>query len=137
MSTLHFRNAKLEVAGVDLSGDGANVAINYASEMLDETAFGDTTRIRKGGLFSWSIDATLHQDFRAGGPDATLFSLVGTTVCVEVRPQNICSTSINPIYSGVGILEKYNPISGNVGTLLDAPITLQSASVLLRSSSCG
>jgi hypothetical protein len=135
MATLHFRNAKVEVNGVDLSDHFSSVAINYASEMLDETAFGDSTRIRKGGMKAWSIDATAHQDFAAGELDATLWSLVGTTVCVEVRPQNICSTVVNPIYSGIGVIEKYNPVGGGVGTLLDAPVTIQSAGDLSRNTS--
>lgn len=134
MATLHFRNAKVEIAGVDLSASFANVTINYASEMLDETAFGDSSRIRKGGLKVWSIDLTAHQDFVASNVDATVFALVGTTVCVEIRPQNICTTAINPLFWGIGIIEKYNPVGGEVGTLLDAPLTIQSAGDLTRST---
>jgi len=137
MATLVYTNAKLEVAGVDLSAHASEVSLNYASEMQDETAMGDDTRIRKGGLKDWSIDATFHQDFAASAVDATLFSVVGTTVCVEIRPQNICSTSINPIYSGIAVIESYNPVGGSVGALLDAPVTFQSASSLSRASSCG
>lgn len=135
MSTLHFRNALVAINGTDLSDHVASVALNYASEMLDETAMGDSTRIRKGGLKAWSIDLTAHQDFAAGEWDATLWSLVGTTVCVEIRPQNICSTVTNPIWSGIGVIEKYNPVGGGVGTLLDAPTTIQSAGDLSRNTS--
>jgi len=130
--TLHFRNAKVEVDGTDLSDHVESVALNYASEMLDETAMGDSTRIRKGGLKDWSIDVNFHQDFAASDVDATLFAIVGTTACLEVRPQNICSTATNPIFSGIGVLESYNPMSGSVGTLLDAPATWQSAGDLAR-----
>ena len=108
---------------------------NYSSEMLDETAMGDSTRIRKGGLKGWSMDVTPHQDFAASEWDATFFSLVGTTACYEVRPQNICSTAINPIFSGIGVLESYQPLGGDVGSLLDAPISIQSAGDLSRNTS--
>ena len=137
MATLVYTNAKFEVNGVDLSANASEVGLNYASEMQDETAMGDDTRIRKGGLKDWSVDVTFHQDFAAAKVDATLFSVVGTTVCVEIRPQNICSTSINPIYSGIAIVESYNPLGGSVGALLDAPVTFQSAGTLSRASSCG
>jgi hypothetical protein len=137
MSTLVYTNAKIEIKGVDLSSHASEVALNYASETEDETAMGDDTRIRKGGLKDWSVDVTFHQDYAAAAVDATLFSVVGTTVCVEVRPQNICSTATNPIYSGIAVLESYSPMSGSVGSLLDAPITLQSAGTLSRASSCG
>lgn len=134
MATLVYTNAKMEINGVDLSDHASEVSLNYGSEMQDETAMGDDTRIRKGGLKDWSVDVTFHQDYAAAKVDATLFSVVGTTVCVELRPQNICSTAINPIYSGVGVIESYNPMGGSVGALLDAPVTIQSASTLARAT---
>ena len=132
MATLVYTNAKIEINGTDLSSHASEVSLNYASEMQDETAMGDSTRVRKGGLKDWSIDVTWHQDFAAGAVDATLFALVGTTVCVEMRPQNICSTVINPRFSGIGVIESYNPMGGSVGALLDAPTPLQSAGNLDR-----
>lgn len=132
MATLHFRNALFEVNGTDLSDHVASITINYASEMLDETAMGDTTRIHKGGLFDWSLSITAHQDYVNNEWDSKLFSLVGTTACYEIRPQNICSTVSNPRFSGIGIIESYQPVGGDVGTLLDSPVTVQSASALAR-----
>ena len=134
MATLVYTNAFIQINAVDLSSHASEVSLNYASEMQDETAMGDSTRVRKGGLKDWAVDVTWHQDFAAGAVDATLFSLVGTTVCVEMRPQNICSTAINPIYSGSGVIESYNPMSGSVGALLDAPTTIQSAGNLSRAT---
>ena len=134
MATLHFRNAFLQINAVNLSDDASSITLNYASEMLDETAFGDSTRIRKGGLFDWSVDINFHQDYAASQVDATLFTLVGTTVCIEIRPQNICSTVANPRYEGIAVLESYQPVGGDVGTLLDAPVTFQSAADLTRTT---
>lgn len=134
MATLHYRNAKVEVNGTDLSSHFTSVGINYASEMLDETAMGDSTRIRKGGLKTWSFDLQANQDFASGALDAVIFPLVGTTACFEIRPQNICATVSNPRWSGIGIIESYNPLGGDVGTLLTAPVTVQSASDLDRST---
>lgn len=134
MSTLNFKNAFVEVNGTNLSSHVESVTLNYGSEILDETAMGDSTRIHKGGLLDWSIDLNFHQDFASGGPDGLLFALVGTTACIEVRPQNICSTTINPRFSGIGILESYNPMGGSVGSLLDTPTTFQSAETLTRAT---
>jgi hypothetical protein len=134
MATLVYTNAFIQINAVDLSSHASEVSLNYASEMQDETAMGDSTRVRKGGLKDWSVDVTWHQDFAVGAVDATLFSLVGTTVCMEMRPQNICSTAINPIYSGIGVIESYNPMGGSVGALLDAPTTIQSAGDLSRAT---
>jgi hypothetical protein len=131
MATVHFRNAYIWVQGVDLSDDCAEVTVNYGSETLDETAFGDDTRVNKGGLLTWDVSLRFHQDFVSGAVDATLFSLVGTTTCFEIRPHNSCSTTINPRLTGIGILNSY-PFGGAVGTLLDAPATIASAGTLSR-----
>jgi hypothetical protein len=134
MSTVVFRNAYAWVNGVDLSSHVAEIALNYSAEMLDETAMGDTTRIRKGGLKVWSIAPKFHQDFAAGGPYQTLFSLVGTTSCIEVRADNSCTTTINPSFSGIAVLEGFPPFGGGVGSLLDVACTFNSASALTIST---
>jgi hypothetical protein len=135
VSTVVYKNAFFAVNGTDLSSHTAELTLNYASEMLDETAFGDGTRIRKGGLYDWSVEAMFHQDFAAGAVDATLFALVGTTTCLELRPVNACSSANNPIFTGIGVLENYPPMGGAVGALLDVKASWQSASPLSRASS--
>lgn len=135
MATLVFTDAFVWINGVDLSDDVAEVRLNYRSETVDETAMGDTTRVMKGGLKAWDIDVTFHQDYAAGGPHATLFGLVGTTACFELRPKNSCSTQINPNYTGIGILEAFPPVGGRVGELLDVAARLVNAGALTKASS--
>ena len=133
MATVHYRDAYFWLNGVNLSDDVESIGINFGTEMLDETAMGDDTRINKGGLKTWSVDINFHQDFVAAQVDATVYPLVGTTTCFELRPLNSCTTAINPSFTGIGIVESYNPLSGSVGSLLDAPVTIQSAGSLARS----
>ena len=135
MATVHFRNAYTWVNGVDLSDDVESVSLSFGAETLDETAMGDTTRVNKGGLLTWSIDLNFHQDYAASQVEATLFSLVGTTTCFELRPLNSCSTSINPSFSAIGVLENAPPVGGGVGSLLDMSVTIASAGTLARASS--
>ena len=117
-----------------MSDDVESVTLNRGSEMLDETAMGDDTRINKGGLATWSLEANFHQDFASAQVDATISPLLGTTTCFELRPLNSCTTVINPSFSGVGVVETYNPMGGSVGSLLDAPFSLASAGSLTRST---
>ena len=124
MPTVHWRNAYIAINGVDLSDDCSSLSVSYEAEMLDETAMGDTTRQNKGGLFNWGVEANFHQDFGASQVDATLFNLVGTTVCFEIRPNNSCSSANNPIFSATGVVQSYQPLGGEVGTLLDCPVSL-------------
>lgn len=118
--------------GTDYSDEIESLSLTYAAEMLDETAMGDDTRTQKGGLFTWSVDANAHQSFTAGDLGANLFALVGTTTCFELRPLNSCSTTINPRYSGIAIVENAPQVGGSVGSLLDMAFTLQSAGTLSR-----
>lgn len=50
MASLAFTDCKIFVAGHDFSGQSNAVALTYSADMLDETTFGQTTRISKGGL---------------------------------------------------------------------------------------
>ena len=135
MASMVWKNAMFVVNGVDLSDHITELTLNYSSEMLDRTVMGLTTRAKVGGLKNWSLDVTFLQNFAAAKSDATLFPLVGTTSCVEVRPLNSCSTQINPIYTGVATLEAYPPMGGAVGTLLVSKGTFQAAGDLSRASS--
>lgn len=140
MATINYRNAALWLNGVDLSGAVESASISYGAEMLDETAMGDDTRINKGGLKTWSLELNFHQDFTTSTSpgaqvDSTLWPLVGTTTCFDLRPLNQDSSGINPRWVGIGVVETYNPLGGSVGSLLDAACTIQSASSLARYTS--
>ena len=125
----------LWINNVDYASNVESLGLDYGAEMLDETAMGDDTRINKGGLKTWSVSVNAHQDFAAAQVGANLFALVGTTVCFEIRPENSCSTAINPSYYAIGILENAPPVGGGVGSLLDTAFAIQSAGTLSRASS--
>ncbi len=135
MASQVFKNALFLLNGTDLSCQIQEATLNYASEMLDSSTICTATRTHKGGLFDWSVDVTFLQDFTAGSIDATLFPLVGTTACFELRPTNACSSANNPIYSGIVVLGNYTPVSGGVGALLQSRSTFSSAGTLSRASS--
>lgn len=137
MATLALIDAYLSIAGKDLSPWVRSVTINYAAELLDETAMGDLTRKNIGGLKNWSIAVEFKQDFGSTpAPDIDLFALVGTAVAVVVRPVKGSSVgATNPEYTGTGILESYTPIGNGVGELALAPINIQCAGPLTRATS--
>lgn len=132
MATVVYRNAYFWLNNVDYSDEIESLTLDYGAEMLDETAMGDDTRVNKGGLLTWSVSGNAHQDYASGNLGANLFALVGTTTCFELRPLNSCSTTINPRYSGVAIVESAPQVGGSVGSLLDMSFSLQSAGSLSR-----
>lgn len=137
MAALAFTDCYVSLNAKVLSPFVKSVTLNYSAEMLDETAMGDTTRINKGGLKNWSLDVEFIQDFGATpAPDIDLFSLVGSTLAIIIRP--VSGTVIgatNPEYRGTGCLESYPPLGGGVGDLAGTSITIQSAGTLTRNES--
>jgi len=133
MATKVFTDAFVAVNGTDISSHVSELTLNMSAELLDETAMGDDTRVRKGGLLVWSFDITLHQDYEASQVDATFFPIIGTSSCWEIRPESSGVAANNPSYTGIGLVETYNPVAGTVGSLLDTSITVQSKSTLTRS----
>lgn len=136
MAEIVLKDAFVSINAVDLSDHVSSVTISYSAEMLDNTAMGDDTRTRLGGLKDWNISIDLFNDYAASNVDATLFPLVGSTFTVIVRPDNTAGVgATNPNYTGTGILESYPPIQGGVGELGTASVTIQSAGDLSRATS--
>lgn len=131
-----FSDAFVSINAVDLSDHVRSVTLNYAAEMLDDTVMGDDTRSRAGGLKDWSVNVEFINDWAAGEVDATLFTLVGSTSTIIVRPDNSDGVSAtNPNYTGTAILESYPPLGNGVGELATTNATLQSAGTLSRATS--
>ena len=119
---------------VNLSGYLQDCVVTYQSEMLDETAMGDLTRARIGGLKTWSFACKFNEDYcSTGAPASTLWNLVGCQINIEWRPVNTLTTEINPRFFGVAAVDGC-PIGGTVGTLAQETITFQSAGALTRST---
>lgn len=134
MSSLVLTDCFVSLGGTDISAYVRSVSLPYGAEMLDDTRMGNTTRINKGGLKTWSIDIELQQDFTDNLIDEILFPLVGTTFTVIVRPTSSAVGVSNPNYTGTGVLESYAPFGQSVGELATSTITIQSAGTLSRAT---
>ncbi len=126
MATLVLTNAFVEIAGVDLSASVAEVQVNRQTEMVDNTAMGDTFRSFLTGLQTWNMEIEFHQDYAAGNVHATIWPILSCQTCFEIRPVNACTTVANPSWTGNMVIESYPPIGGRVGELLDTRMTARS-----------
>ena len=136
MATQVLTDAFVSWDGVDLSDHVRSVTFSYSSELQDDTAMGDTTRSRKGGLLDWSVDIEFYADEASAKVQATLFPDMGTVLTVIVRADNTAGVSAtNPNYTGSGILESIPLVSGSVGEMAMAPIRIQAAGALSRATS--
>jgi hypothetical protein len=116
-----------------------SVTVNYAAAMLDNTEMGFLTKTNIPGLFEWSIDVEVLQDYAvATSNDAILFPLVGNTGAATfmlVKPDSGAVSTSNPQFYGNAALESYGPITGSVGTLQVVKATFRAAGTLTRATS--
>ena len=137
-SPVVYENARFLINGVDLSNYIKSVALNLSSAMLDNTTMGTTAISRIAGLKDADLTVTPNQDFTSAATvDGTLWGIYNANVdtSAELRPINACSSANNPNYIFNVLLDKYTPMSGNVGTLLMAPFTLKVTGSVSRASS--
>ncbi len=88
MANFVLTDAKVWWDGYDLSGDHNSLTLDYGAEELDETAYGDDTRVHKGGLKFVSLDGEGWWDAGADLVDPTLFGKVGspgTALCLAAE----------------------------------------------------
>lgn len=125
----------VSINGVDLSDHVKSVSLDYSAEMQDDTAMGDTTRSRTGGLKDWSASVEFHQDYASSKVDATLFTLVGSASTIIIRADNDDGVSeTNPNYTGSATLESYNPAGAAVGEMASATASFVAAGTLTRAT---
>ena len=135
MANMVLRDAYVSLNSVNLSSLVRQVTLSYSAELQDDTAMGDTARSRIGGLKDWSLQIEFFQDYGTSLVDQTLFSLVGSTFAVEVRPTSSSASATNPKFTGTGILESYQPVGGTVGENLMAPVSISGVGALTRGTS--
>jgi len=135
MASLVLTDAYVSINSVNLSSFGRSVQFDYSAEQQDDTAFGDNTHSRLGGLKDWQATVEMNQDYAAGGPDATLFPIVGTVVAVEFRPTSGSRSSTNPGYTGSALVQSYRPLGNSVGDAARCTVQLVAAGTLTRSTS--
>lgn len=135
MATFVLTDASVTINSVDLSDHVRSVSLSYEAESVDDTNMSDTTRVNAGGLLNYGIDIEFSQDFAASKVDATLFSLVGSTTTVVVKPTSSSVSATNPSFTATMLVQSYSPITGTVGDLATSPLTLVPAGTLARATS--
>ncbi len=133
MATLALIDAVVSVNAAALSPDGVKVDLDYSAEELEDTAFGDTTKSRIGGLKDWGGTLEFNQDFAAApAPDVDLFAIVGTVVAIAIKPTSAATSATNPDYQGNALITNYKIFGQGVGELARALCTFVAAGDLTR-----
>ena len=137
MAHLVLRDASVVVNGVDMSDHFAEIALETSRNIEEDTAMGAEGVSRLPGLRDESITGTLRQDFAASEVDATFWPLysAGTAFTVVVKPTSAAVSATNPSFTATCLIEEYSPLSGEVGSVLDAEITMPVDGVITRATS--
>jgi hypothetical protein len=124
MAQLVLTNASITVNSVDLSDRANSVTLTYEVDSVEVTAFGDSGHKFSGGLQNISCEISFQQDFAASEVEATIYSLVGTTTTVVIKPDSGAVSATNPSYTiSDAFLGAHTPVMGAVGELAMTELT--------------
>lgn len=115
-----LKNASVTINSVDLSSLVESVVLTYSVDQLEITAMGMTGRRFDDGLQNNQLTVNLYQDYAANQVEATVYSLVGSTTTVVVKPAAGAVSATNPSYTLTNtFLASHQPLgsSGRVGEM--------------------
>ena len=136
MAVANFTDASATINSVDLSDHVESIRLETKADMLENTAMGNTTHTFQAGLLDWSVEIVFFQDYAVGSVDATLEALVGAALFpIIIRPDSAAKSTTNPEYTGNGVLEAHQGLSGGVGTLQKVTARIRPAGALTRDAS--
>jgi hypothetical protein len=124
ISSTYLSNPALTINSVDLSDQCTSAVINYVSEQLENTTFSNTSRSFTSGLYSNTVTVTLYQSYAASETEASIYSLVGTTTTLVLKPSSSTVGAANPSYTLTGaFLSAHTPINASLGELSTIDLT--------------
>ena len=124
ISSTYLSNPSITINSVDLSDQCTSAVINYVSEQLENTTFSNTSRSFTSGLYSNTVTVTLYQSYAATETEASIYSLVGTTTTLVLKPSSAAVGATNPSYTLTGaFLSAHTPINASLGELSTIDLT--------------
>ena len=124
ISSTYLSNPSITINAVDLSDQCTSAVINYVSEQLENTTFSNLSRSFTAGLYSNSVTVTLYQSYAATETEASIYSLVGTTTTLVLKPTSSAVGATNPSYTLTGaFLSAHTPINASLGELSTIDLT--------------
>ena len=124
ISSTYLSNPSITINAVDLSDQCTSAVINYVSEQLENTTFSNTSRTFTAGLYSNTVTVTLYQSYAASETEASIYSLVGTTTTLVLKPASGAASATNPSYTLTGaFLSAHTPINASLGELSTIDLT--------------
>jgi hypothetical protein len=134
-TSVYLSNPSVTINSVDLSDQCTAATITYLVEQLENTAFGSTARSYTSGLQNNTVTVTLYQSYAGSETEASIYSLVGTTTTLVLKPASGAASATNPSYTITGAyLESHTPINASLGELSTIDLTFTGGSIAKATS---
>jgi hypothetical protein len=117
--------AKYVVTATNVTLNGTNISSAVASATLELTAADvDVTDFGSGGfteviggLKSGTVSLDFHNDYGVGAINTLLNPLLGSLATVTLNPNGTVTSSSNPLFTTLVLVNSVSPVSGAVGDL--------------------
>jgi hypothetical protein len=104
--------------GTDISSAVASATLELTAAEVDVTDFGSGGYTEViGGLKSGTVSLDFHNDYGAGAINTLLNPLLGSLATVTLRPNGTVTSSSNPLFTTLVLVNSVSPVSGAVGDL--------------------
>jgi len=123
MARIVLTNAYVLFGSTDLSDHISSISLSSTYDIVETTAFGQTSKTRVAGLADNSVTLEFHQDYATSSVEQTIYPTLGTAVTIAVKPVNGTTTAINPQYSFSAVVSEWTPLNGAVGELATASVS--------------
>jgi hypothetical protein len=123
MARIVLTNAYVLFGSTDLSDHISSISLSSTYDIVETTAFGQTSKTRVAGLADNSVTLEFHQDYATSSVEQTIYPTLGTAVTIAVKPVNGTTTVLNPQYSFSAVVSEWTPLNGAVGELATASVS--------------
>lgn len=127
-------DAYISISGNVISDHGNKIEIPVKADSLDATTFGQTWKVRRGGLKDGSLNMSFFNDIAAANLDSIMWPLVGSVVTFQVQAVSGAVTTANPSYTGSILVDSWNPIGGKVGELNSVDVSYPTSGTVTRNT---
>jgi hypothetical protein len=128
-------DAFISINSVTVSDHGNKVELPVKVTDLDATTFGQTWKVRRGGLKEGNVNVDFLNDFVATVLDDIMWAQLGNVIPFEVRPTSGARSTSNPGYTGSLLMDGWTPIIGKVGDLVTVSISFPTSGAVTRQTS--
>ena len=123
-SSIYLSNPVVTINAVNLTDQCTAATFTQRYDQLENTAFGDSSRVYTSGLGNHELTLTLYMSYQTAETYATLSAVTGTTCSVRVQPSSGADSATNPGFILTGtFLAELPVINATMGELSTIDVT--------------